>query len=329
MEFFKKRSTAWTIFVFAVIISFFTGQAGRTVSETEILPSGVYVQDKADLLSDATEEYITQMNNGLVSRVAAEIQVAVIDTTGGKDIYDMAFDLAYETNLSPNCCVFLVAVDDINAVIVQGDELVYAFSDDELSDILNSNFTVSDFENRDIDFAVRGSFDDLISMYEDYYDITVIGSTHIERTVSDEEFERVMLFARIVFVLVLILVVLVMTRPGRPRKRAVYVPAGGRSASRGNYPPRGSYNTPPPYSGSKSSRSGGFGSGSRGGSFSSSTRSSSSSRSGGFSSSSRSSRGGSFSSSRSSSSRSGGFSSGGGSRGGSFGGGSRGGGFRK
>ncbi len=325
MNFFKKRSTAWTIFFMAVIFSFFIGQSKAQITQPEILPGGVYVQDKADLLSETTEKYITQMNNGLVSAIGAEIQVAVIDTTDGKDIFDMAYDLAMETNLSPRCCVFLVAVDDINTVIIQGDEIMYAFSDDFLSDILNANFTVSDFENREIDFAVRSSFDELVDKYEQHYNITVKARGDIEYTPESGSSEAATIITMIILILLIILVVYIISRP---KKRTVYVPVGtGRTGTtrygRSRYPPRGSYNTPPPYSGSSSSRSGGFSSSkSSGGSFSSS--SSRSSRSGGFSSSSRSS-GGSFSSR--SSSRSGGF--GGGSRGGSFGGGSRGGGFRK
>ncbi len=334
MNFFKKRSTAWAVFAIAVVCSFFIGQAGRQVSEVEILPSGVYVQDKADLLSEETEKHITQINNGLVSAIGAEVQVAVVDSTDGKDIFDMAYDLAIDTNLSPRCCVFLVAVDDINAVIIQGDEVMYAIPNEFLDEIINRYFTVADFENRTVDFAVRNTFDRLIDRYEDYYGITVQASSTIQKQPQNPDDMTATVIGMVIFIILVILVCYIITRP---RRRAVFVPTGTpRTRTYGrtnNYPPRGSYNTPPPYSGS-SSRSGGFGSSSnRGGSFSSSS-SGRSSRSGGFGSSS-SKRGGSFSSRSSgssfssrSSSHSGGFGSGG-SRGGSFGGGSRGGGFRK
>ena len=334
MEFFKKRGTAWAVLAAVIICSFFIGQARRPADKLEILPSGVYVQDNADVLSDSTEKYITELNNGLVSAINAEIQVATVNTTGNKDIFDMAIDLANDTNLSANCCVFFIAVDDVDAVIVQGNDLIYAFSDDELSAIINSNFTVEDFESRNVDGPVRGTFTDLIEMYEYYYGINVTGSTEIVRQPqSVNSSGDAYLIA--VFLILIVLVIIIGSIASRPRgRRTVVVPVGrvgrvGRTTPpprTGYNPHRGGYHTPPHSGGTSrpggsagrggsfsSSRSGGFGTSSRGGSFGGSRGGSfgSSSRSGGF--------GGS--------SRSGGF--GGGSRGGSFGGGSRGGGFRK
>lgn len=333
MEFFKKRSTAWAVLIAVIAVSFFIGQARRPASEVQILPAGEYVQDNANVLSAATEKHMTEMNNDLVSKVGGEIHVVTVETTGNEDIFDKAIDLAIDTNLSASSCIFFIAVDDVDAVIVQGDELLYAFSDDELSYILQSNFTESDFRNRTVDTPARRAFDDLITMYEDYYGVSIAGSRHVtvQNTSYDDDATMVAVF--LLIIVLIILITYVATRPRRYRQRTVIVPGGTTVHRTGNYPPRGSYTTPPPYRPrGGSSRTGSFGSGNRGGSFSST-----SSRSGGFGSSSRggsfssgSSRGGSFSSSRSSfggSSRSGGF--GGGSRGGSFGGGSRGGGFRK
>ncbi len=334
MEFFKKRSTAWAVLIAVIAVSFFIGQAKRPASEVQILPAGEYVQDNANVLSAATEKHMTEMNNDLVSRVGGEIHVVTVETTGGEDIFDKAIDLAIDTNLSASSCIFFIAVDDVDAVIVQGDELLYAFSDDELSYILQSNFTEDDFRNRTVDAPARRAFDDLIRMYEDYYGVSIAGSRHVTVQGIPAYDDATMIAVFLLIIILIILVTYVATRPRRYRQRTVVVPGGTTVHRTGNYPPRGSYTTPPPYrpGSNRSSRTGSFGTENRGGSFSST-----SSRTGGFGSSSRggsfssgSSRGGSFSSSRSSfggSSRSGGF--GGGSRGGSFGGGSRGGGFRK
>ena len=64
MEFFKKRGTAWTVFILVVVCSFFIGQARQPADHIEILPSGVYVQDNAGVLSADTENYMTELNNG-------------------------------------------------------------------------------------------------------------------------------------------------------------------------------------------------------------------------------------------------------------------------
>ncbi len=324
MEFFKKRSTAWAVLIAVIAVSFFIGQAKRPASEVQILPAGEYVQDNANVLSDATEKHMTLMNNDLVSKVGGEIHVVTVETTGREDIFDKAIDLANDTNLSASSCIFFIAVDDVNAVIVQGDELLYAFSDNELSYILQSNFTENDFRSRNIDAPARRAFDDLLRMYEDYYGVSIIGSRHVTVQDTSADDDAIMVAVFLLIIILIILIVYVATRPRKYKQRTVIVPGGTTVHRTGNYPPRGSYTTPPPYRSrgstsrtggsfsSSSSRTGGFGTSSRGGSFSSGS-----------------SRGGSFSSSRSSfgSSRSGGF--GGGSRGGSFGGGSRGGGFRK
>ncbi len=143
MEFFKKRSTAWAVFRLSVIIAFFIGRRKVHSSEPEVLPGGQYVQDKADVLTDADEEYINNYNNGLSSLLGAEIQVAAIDTTSGQDINTMAVNLGVDENLSGNSCVMLVAVEDGTAAIVAGEEIMYwpSFGDRELSDILYRSFS--------------------------------------------------------------------------------------------------------------------------------------------------------------------------------------------
>lgn len=320
MEFFKKRSTAWAVLAIVIVCSFFIGQARQPADKIELLPSGIYVQDNANILSSSTEEYMTQINNGLVSSVGAEVQVVTINTVGGQDIFDVAIDHGMNTNLSGNSCVFLIAVDDVDAVIVQGQDLMYVFTDDELSDILQSNFTVDAFKSKNLDVPARRAFDDLISMYEEHYCVGIIGSEHITSHTLNAGIDDGAYRGVVFFLLLILLLVWIVSRPRR--RKTVITPVGGmgRTVGRtyvpprtGNYPPRGTYTTPPRYTGGGSSRSGGFGNGARGGSFSSGT-------------------GSSFGGGRSSfggSSRSGGF--GGSSRGGSFrsGGGSRGGGFRK
>ena len=309
MEFLKKRSTAWLILLVVMVFSYSVGMSKKPADKIEILPSGVYVQDNANVLSESTEDYMTQLNNGLVSKLGAEIQVVTVNTVGAQDIFDVAINHGVKTNLSANSCVFLIAVDDIDAVIVQGDDLIYAFPDSELSYILQSNFTVKEFENRKLDNGALESFKDLIRMYENYYNVHIAGSTHIEQAYDeykDMNTDVLMIILFFLFVLMLIAIV------SKPRRRTVVVPVG--RTVRPVVTPHIHTHRPNMHSHTPPHTSGGFGASGHGGSFSSS------SRSGGFGSSSR---GGSFSSS----SRGGGF--GGSSRGGSFGGGSRGGGFRK
>lgn len=337
MEFFKKRSTAWVLFAITVVACFFIGQSNRPGKGTGPdsiveMPSGIYIQDRADILSDSTEKHITQLNNGLVSKLGAEIQVITIDTAMGKDMMDLADEYGESLNLSPVSAVFLIAVDDVDAVIVMGYDLYSApkniFDPERLSDLLVDNFTVSDFEHRRLDSDVKDAFDDLIEKYEQYYRVDIPAMKNVQKTMTTTTTTTYSytssLLAYLIFVAFILLIVYMLTKPRRRTVVNTYNTGYNRGYNnRNNYPPRGSYTTPPYNSGS---RSGGFSGTRTSGSYTTTTHTTtrtttsygSSSRSGGFSSSSRSSssssRGGSFSSSsRSSSSR-----SRGGSRGGSF-----------
>lgn len=332
MEFFKKRSTAWVLFAITVVVCFFIGQGnkpGAGPGSIVEMPSGIYIQDNANILSDATEKHITEYNNGLVSKLGAEIQVITVDTAGGKDMFDLAEAYGDDINLSANSAVFLIAVDDVDAVIVMGNDLYnapkYIFDDDELSDMLFDNFTVSDFEHRKLDSDVKDAFDDLIGKYEEYYHVDIPAMKNVQKNVtgtsSSSSRFATMVLAYVIFIIIILVIVRMLTHP---RRRTVVTNTGYGRNYNNNYPPRGSYTTPPYNSGN--SRTGGFSGNRTTGTYTTTTTRtsssySSSSRSGGFSSSSRSSsssRGGSFSSGSRSSSRGGSFSSGSSRSGGSF-----------
>ncbi|MEG2192475.1 MAG: TPM domain-containing protein [Oscillospiraceae bacterium] len=300
MEFFKRRSTALGVLIVTIIISFFIGRAKAPKTTVEVLPSGTYVQDGANIISEKGEKYITEINNGLVSAVSGEISVATIDTAMGENLFDMAIKLGLDMNLSANSCVMLISAKDNDVVIVQGEGLLGKVSDDELSYIINSCFTTDDFKQGKLEEPIIDSFDALINLYEELYNVKIIPSGNIVKNhTSGDSSNSTIAITLIVIILILMLIFGGFTRRRRP---IVGFPVGGYGyprTKRGFYPPSGTYpnrNSPPSGTfGSGSSRTGGFGSSSRGGSFGSS-----SSRTGGFGSSSRggsfggSSRGGSF-----------------------------------
>lgn len=148
MDFFKKRSTAWAVLRLSIVIAFFIGRRKMPHNTVEVLPGGVYIQDNAGVLSKEQENYINRMNNGLVSQLGAEIQVATIDSSAGRDLNDMAIQLGVDTNLSGNSCVMIVAVDDGKAAIVAGESIMYwySFDDRKLSDILFKSFSGSELD---------------------------------------------------------------------------------------------------------------------------------------------------------------------------------------
>lgn len=341
MDFFKKRSTAWAVLMITIVLCSFWGIKKRPTDtkDIELLPSGVYVQDKANILSDETEDYITKLNNGLVSETSSEIQVITIDTTGDDSLWSTAWNYGYDLNLSKTSSVFIIAVNDGDALVLQGDGLFSDyydyFSDDQLGKILKSNYTVQDFADKNLDRDTKAAFTALISQYEQAFNVSIEPASQItkypEQTYNEYragEGYIAVLVSYIIILLVLLLIIVAISNgrrrrrrrilygypTPRPVRRSVFVPSYYPGSTR---PPR---QTPPPRGGSfggSSSRSGGsFSSSSFGGS-----------RSGGFGgSSSRS--GGSFGSSSFGGSRSGGFGGSSSRSGGSFGGGRSGGSFK-
>ena len=344
MEFFKKRSTAWCVLAIVVVLTFFFGRMrgpGSTPRDIDILPEGSYVQDNANILSDSTERHMAQMNNGLVSKVWGEIRVITIDSTKGRELADVALDYAIQTNLSSNSCVFIVAVDDVDALILPGDDLMYTFDEEDLHYLLLACYTEQDFAKRNLDSPTRRAFDNLISKYEQAYGISVSPQDKVTDPYAQNSYysgEYIRMLVTFLALVIIILIIFVIISSGRRRRKMRAGSTVTRTASR-TYPRNTRYVTPyyggwstynstnrnrysdpnrnysystpsgPSYSSrstntTPSSRTGGFGGHSRGGSFSSSGRSRTSSTS--------------FSSSRSGtpSSRTGGF--GGNSRGGSF-----------
>ena len=349
MDFFKKRSTAWAVLVITIVLCSFWGIKKRPsdTKDIELLPSGVYVQDKANILSDETEDYITKLNNGLVSETSSEIQVITIDTTGDDSLWNTAWNYGYNLNLSKTSSVFIIAVNDGDALVLQGDGLFSDyydyFSDDQLGKILKSNYTVQDFADKNLDRDTKAAFTALIGQYEQAFNVSIEPASQItkypEQTYNEYragEGYMAVLASYIIIMLVLLLIIVAISNgrrrrrrrilygypTPRPMRRSVFVPSYYPGSTR---PPR---QTPPPRGSSfGGSRSGGFGGSSSrsGGSFGSSSFGGS--RSGGFGgSSSRS--GGSFGSSSFGGSRSGGFGGSSSRSGGSFGGGRSGGSFK-
>lgn len=349
MDFFKKRSIAWAVLAITIIMCSFWGikKKPSDTKDIELLPSGVYVQDKANILSDETEDYITKLNNGLVSETSSEIQVITIDTTGDDSLWSTAWNYGYDLNLSKTSSVFIIAVNDGDALVLQGDGLFSDyydyFSDDRLGKILKSNYTVQDFADKNLDRDTKAAFTALIGQYEQAFNVSIEPASQItkypEQTYNEYragEGYMAVLASYIIIMLVLLLIIIAISNgrrrrrrrilygypTPRPMRRSVFVPSYYPGSTR---PPR---QTPPPRGGSfGGSRSGGFGGSSSrsGGSFGSSSFGGS--RSGGFGgSSSRS--GGSFDSSSFGGSRSGGFGGSSSRSGGSFGGGRSGGSFK-
>ena len=271
MDFFKKRSTAWAVLMITIVLCSFWGIRKRPsdTKDIELLPSGVYVQDKANILSDETEDYITKLNNGLVSETSSEIQVITIDTTGDDNLWNTAWNYGYDLNLSKTSSVFIIAVNDGDALVLQGDGLFSDyydyFSDDRLGKILKSNYTVQDFADKNLDRDTKAAFTALIGQYEQAFNVSIEPASQItkypEQTYNEYragEGYMAVLVSYIIIMLVLLLIIVAISNgrrrrrrrilygypTPRPMRRSVFVPSYYPGSTR---PPR---QTPPPRGGS-------------------------------------------------------------------------------
>jgi uncharacterized protein len=308
MKFFKKRSTALTFLALIIVSMFFYGRSSAAKIPTNeddvtILPSGSYVQDRAGVISDKTEEYITKMNNDLYSQCSGEIQIATVDKLDDIDLEGLANKIGEESDLSYNSCVFVLSVEDVDAAIVASRGISNELDDDSIVRILQTNFIDEDFKNRDLEKGIRKTFDDVISVYEEKYGIAVNGRDNIviPRESDGEDYFSLMI-GLVFIVLLIILVTVSLTRSrrrryyrryggyyGGGRRRTSSRSGGWSSGSSGSYSSRSGSGWSSGSSGSYSSRSGsGWSSGSSGsfsshsgGGFSSGSHGSFSSHSGG------------------------------------------------
>jgi len=347
MKFFKNRVVAWVITGIVILGCLGYGLAQRNAAsvptdaaaQTVPAASEVWVRDEADMLSASTESRLNSYNAKWDNDYRSVIGVVTVDSVGGEDMEDFAYDYGERWGLGGNDMLLLMSEkDDAYYFVLSNSEIV---PDAQVEDALNDDF-YEEYYYGDFDEALLDFFDEMDEVYEDYapryigngtaggYGDSVIINSGAAETISS-------LVSLLFFLLI---VVLILNAIDKARYRTWYGRYGTVAAPRVRFVPLlfwhsvGSswsrrmtrhytaapsrpygYTTRPgtmPPPGTRpgnfgSSRPGGFG-GSRSGSFGSSSHSS---FGGSF-------RGGSF----------GGSSSGfGGSRGGGFSGGSRGGGF--
>lgn len=185
MKIFQKRSIAALVMVLAIAAALFLGQARKpadtSAPSTAIVGSYTYVYDNAHVLTDGTMEHIDAMNASLFAQTGAQIMVVTVDTTGGTDIIDYAYDLGSEYGVGSaerdNGIVVVLALDDIAQNGLKGDygaaygDGLYDYGD-QLNSILYY-YMEDDFAAGDYDAGVEKTFDAYIDWLAEFYDVTV------------------------------------------------------------------------------------------------------------------------------------------------------------
>ena len=246
--------------------------AGTAFAMVEI-SNDFYITDEADVISDATEEYIISQNGYLEANCSgAQIAVVTVDFLDGMDIEDYCYKLFDQMNLGAsgenNGILLLLTIGEENYWCMQGKGLERELTAGEIDEILWHELE-PDFAVGDYDAGVRTVFDALAEevcmIYgavipgdesgssDDYYD----GMDYIE----DMTMTMFVWFIFIIFLLILMFVILfvitmikkslrrssgqtyydagpVVHRTPRRRSRPIIIVNHGRPQHRPPRPPR-------------------------------------------------------------------------------------------
>lgn len=146
-------------------------------------PTDVYVGDYANVLSEETEQYMIQQNQGLEQATGAQLVVVTVDFLDGLDIAEYAYQIFNEWGIGDseknNGLLLLLAIGEDNYWAVQGKGLEGILSSGELGDYLY-NYLEPDFAAKNYDAGVRKVFDALYGWYEEYYHLQSPQSTAAE-----------------------------------------------------------------------------------------------------------------------------------------------------
>ena len=144
-------------------------------------PSGsFYVYDSANVLTDATKDYIVSKNWSLCEQCGAQVVVACIKTTGNMPISEYASMLFENWQIGDsktnNGVLILLAVEDNDYYMLQGNGIKSSLPSGEIKVILTNNMEPS-FATGDYDTAVKETFDRVIAHFEAAYGIDVVEAT--------------------------------------------------------------------------------------------------------------------------------------------------------
>ncbi|MCD7761526.1 MAG: TPM domain-containing protein [Clostridiales bacterium] len=310
--------------------------------------TGNWVQDDADVLSDATEETLRTYDQEFDSKYSSVVAVATVSSSRGWELEDYALELATNWDLTAYDVILVLDIGGQQVYMVDGGSLTELDSTAATTETMASDFYAGDYDSAVLSlFSYMNDWyashfadgSDYNAPYGNYYDDYYYDDYYYD----DYYYAGGSGFDLFGLILILAVIFIVLSQIERRRYNTWYSQYGHMAAPpvrfvpifpwhrpgsawfrrMGRQPPRGPGGPGPHGPGGPGSRgSGGPGArpGSRPGGQSRSGSFGGSSRGGGFGG--NSSRGGGFGGS----SRGGGF-GGGSSRGGGFGGSSRGGGF--
>lgn len=137
-----------------------------------------YYLDTANVLSEAVKGEIYFCNQRLKKACGGEIAIVALDTIGGADTYDYAYDLFNKWGIGSkdrnNGFLLLMAIKEDDYYALCGDGIQGVFSSSQIKSLLDK-YLEEDFAAKNYDAGARKFFEAVFNRYVDYYnlDITV------------------------------------------------------------------------------------------------------------------------------------------------------------
>ena len=186
-----------------------------------------YVYDEAGVLSDSTEQYINLETAALDEACGGQIAVVAVEFTGAYSTADYAYELFNAWGIGDrnenNGLLLLLVTGAEDYYIMPGSGVTDIFSGGTLQTLMDE-YLEPDFAAGDYDAGVRKTFDRIMEIYGEKYDLTPTSASDAGYSgYADAEdslfsrFFRVIGKILIVAILVVLVIVLIRFFAGGPR----------------------------------------------------------------------------------------------------------------
>lgn len=186
-----------------------------------------YVYDEAGVLSDSTEQYINLETAALDEACGGQIAVVAVEFTGAYSTADYAYELFNTWGIGDrnenNGLLLLLVTGAEDYYIMPGSGVTDIFSGGTLQTLMD-DYLEADFAAGNYDAGVRKTFDRIMEIYGEKYDLTPTSASDAGYSgyadAEDSLFSRFFrVIGKILIVAILIVLVIVLIRffAGGPR----------------------------------------------------------------------------------------------------------------
>ena len=161
------------VLVLTILLTLSCAQAAMRV----VSPGAdAYYLDTANVLSEKTEGEIYFLNKRLEDACGGQIAVVALDSIGGADTYDYAYELFNNWEIGSaeenNGFLLLMAIKEDDYYAMPGDGLQGVFSASQIK-MLTDRYLEADFAAKRYDQGARKFFEAVFKRYVDYYNLDI------------------------------------------------------------------------------------------------------------------------------------------------------------